>query len=170
MDMNRLKNRIIARLITRFPALSKRFIAAYEPWKSEDIPWTPVVKPLGESTVAIVTTAGIHHRDQDPFDMRDKDGDPTFREIDLSRSPDLMITHDYYDHTDADKDLNIVFPLERLQEFVKEGSIGRVAGRQYGFMGHITGRHIPTLINKTAREVAQRLKQDGVDIVLLTPG
>jgi hypothetical protein len=37
-------------------------------------------------------------------------------------------------------------------------------------MGHITGRHILTLINSTAPEVARRLKEDNVDVVLLTPG
>ena len=81
-----------------------------------------------------------------------------------------MITHDYYDHADADKDINIVFPVERLKEFEKDGIIGRVANIHYGFMGHITGRHIPELITRIAPEVARNLKEEKVDIVLLTPG
>ena len=81
-----------------------------------------------------------------------------------------MITHDYYDHADADRDMNIVFPIERLREFEKEGFVGRVADHHFGFMGHITGRHIPTLLNEKAPELARRLKKGEVDIVLLTPG
>ncbi len=171
MSFSRFKNQFIAKVITRFPSLAERFTASYEPWKSTDVPWTPVTKALATSTVALVTTAGVHHRDQEPFDMKDHDGDPSFRVIDF-RKPlsSLMITHDYYDHTDADKDINIVFPITRLKEFAQEGRIGQVADLHYGFMGHIIGRHIPTLIFKTASEVAGRLKKAHVDIVLLTPG
>lgn len=167
----RLKNRAIAKVITRFPSLAKVFIDSYKPWESGDIPWTPVMKRLHDSKVAIVTTAGVHHKDQMPFDMNDPKGDPTYRVIDVTKPlTDLMITHDYYDHSDADKDINIVFPIERLNEFEGEGIIGKAANIHYSFMGHIDGRHIYTLINKSAPEVSERLKADGVDVVLLTPG
>jgi D-proline reductase (dithiol) PrdB len=171
MGLDRLKNRFIAKIITRFPSLAKRFVDSYEPLKSLDVPWIPVVKSLPVSTIAVVTTAGVHHKDQEPFDMKDRDGDPSYRIIDLRRPiSSLMITHDYYDHADADRDINIVFPVERLKEFEQEGLIGHVADLHYGFMGHITGRHILTLISTTAREIANRLKNDKIDIVLLTPG
>jgi len=171
MSWNRIKNQLISKIITRYPSLAKRFVDAYTPWESEDIPWTPFSKPLSECTVAVVTTAGVHHRDQQPFNMADKDGDPSYRVIDGTKPvADLMITHDYYDHHDADKDINIVFPIERLQELAHEGFIGKLADHHYGFMGHITGPHIPTLINKNGPEVARLIKQDGVDVVLLTPG
>ena len=81
-----------------------------------------------------------------------------------------MITHDYYDHTDAEKDLNIVFPIERLREFASEGIISKAADTHYSFMGHIMGPHIYTLMEVNAPEVAARLKKQKVDYVLLTPG
>lgn len=169
--LGRFKNILIARIITRFPSLSERFIDAYAPWESEDVPWTDVTKPLHECKVAIVTTAGVHHRDQVPYDMHDNNGDPSFRAIDSARPlSDLMITHDYYDHTDADKDINIVFPIDRLRELVDEGIVGSLAGRHFAFMGHIDGEKIPELISGTAPEVARLLLADGVDVVLLTPG
>lgn len=158
-------------MITLFPSLAKRFIASYDPWKSLDTPWATVAKDLDKSTIAIVTTAGVHHIDQEPFNMEDREGDPSYRIIDLRRPlSSLMITHDYYDHADADRDINIVFPVERLKELEKDGYIGRVADLHYSFMGHIVGRHIPTLISKYAPEVAGSLKNNNVDIVLLTPG
>jgi len=168
---SRWKNRIIAKLITRFPSLSKRFVDDYNPWESEGVPWTPVTKPLAECRLALVTTAGVHHRDQEPFDMNDPDGDPTFRELDGERpETQWMITHDYYDHKDADKDLNIVFPLARLKEFQEDGLIGEIARYHYSFMGHIDGGHLPRLIEESGPEVARRLKDAAVDVVLLTPG
>ena len=103
--------------------------------------------------------------------MDDPKGDPTFRAIDITKPlTDLMITHDYYDHSDADKDINIIFPVERLREFEKEGVIGRLSDLHYSFMGHILSPHINTLMKITAPEVAKKLKTDRVDIVLLTPG
>ena len=171
MNAIRLKNRAIAKLTTKFPSVARNFIDAYRPRESEDIPWSPVTRLLRDSKVAIITTAGVHHKDQTPFDMNDPDGDPTFREIDIRRPlSELMITHDYYDHSDADRDINIVFPIERLREFKSYGIIGRVADIHYGFMGHIDGRHIDTLIKEQAPEVARRIKADNVDVVLLTPG
>jgi D-proline reductase (dithiol) PrdB len=171
LSIRRLKNRAIAKVITLFPDLAGVFIEAYKPWESEDIPWTPVKKRLDKSTVAIVTTSGVHRKDQTPFNMHDQNGDPSFREID-GNTPvqDLMITHDYYDHTDAEKDLNIVFPIERLRELASEGIISKVADTHYSFMGHIMGPHIYTLMEVNAPEVAARLKKQKVDYVLLTPG
>jgi D-proline reductase (dithiol) PrdB len=171
MNLTRLKNQVLARLATRYPAVAKRFVAGYKPRESEgDIPWATPDKPLSEIKLAVVTTSGIHHGGQPPFDMTDSDGDPSYRVLDgKTLFDDFQITHDYYDHSDADKDPNIVFPLERLTELVAEGLVGGLARQHYAFMGHIDGRHIATLVEKTAREVAQKLKQEQVDTVLLTP-
>ena len=167
----RLKNKVVAKVITRFPPLAKRLIESYAPRESEDIPWAPITKPLHQSRVALITTAGVHPRTQTPFDMLDPNGDPTYREIDASKPlSDLMITHDYYDHSDADKDINIVFPLDRLKEFEKETYIGGISSQHFSFMGHIKGPHIRTLISKSAPEIARKLLSNGTDIALLTPG
>ena len=170
--MGRLKNRLIARLLTRFPALLERMTGRIKPAvQVEGEPWTPFTGPLSKARVALVTTAGVHLASQKPFDMKDPDGDPTYRGI-PSQSPRdaYTITHDYYDHSDADTDLNIVFPIDRLREMAEAGEIGSLATVNYGFMGHIDGPHIDTLVKKTAPEVAALLKGDGVDVVLLTPG
>ena len=168
---NRVKNRLIAKVITRFPSLAQRFITAYEPWESgEAVPWSPPQKPLSACKLALVTTSGVHHTAQEPFDMQDRDGDPTFRTINgTTITKDYQITHDYYDHSDAEKDLNIIFPLDRLRELQQEGVIGQLADTHYSFMGHIDGRHIATLISQTAKQVVEKLRQDQIDVVLLTP-
>jgi D-proline reductase (dithiol) PrdB len=170
-DFSRLKNRLIAKAATAFPSIGKLLSASYHPSEQQGIPWTPFEKRLGECSVSIVTTAGVHRKDQTPFDMIDQNGDPSLRVIEGAVSTDdLMITHDYYDHKDADKDINIVFPIERLREFGKAGLIKSVAPVHFSFMGHIVGPHIKTLTEVIAPAAAQRLKSEGVDIVLLTPG
>jgi D-proline reductase (dithiol) PrdB len=171
MEIQRLKRKALANLITRFPWLARVFIHSYTPEELSEIPWSPPVKKLGESKVALVTTAGVHHTWQTPFDMKDPMGDPTFREL-KTNDPEreLMITHDYYDHADADRDINVVFPVDRLEEFRNEGLIGELSDIHYSFMGHIEGPHLATLRGETGPEVARRLRQQGVDVVLLTPG
>jgi D-proline reductase (dithiol) PrdB len=102
--------------------------------------------------------------------MTDSMGDPTFRVIDAGTiTGDYTITHDYYDHRDADRDLNIVFPIERLEELHAIGCIGGLSDMHFSFMGHIDGRHVETLLNRKVPRVARILKDLQVDAVLLTP-
>jgi D-proline reductase (dithiol) PrdB len=170
MSIKTRKDRILGKLFTRFPTLVERWAKSHDFVVNVDIPWTALRKDPRDSRVALVTTAGVHMQSQPAYDMEDKEGDPTFREIPVgTRIEDLMITHNYYDHRDADQDINVVFPIERLKEFEAGGMIGGVAPRHFSFMGHIVGRHIETLVNRTGPEVAKRLKADGVDIVFLTP-
>ncbi|MFQ5735240.1 MAG: glycine/sarcosine/betaine reductase selenoprotein B family protein [Thermodesulfobacteriota bacterium] len=169
--MSRFKNRLLARLLTRFPWLLHRAAEKVAAIEVEGVPWMPFAGDLSGCMVALVTTAGVHLRSQEPFDMEDPNGDPSFREL-PSGAPrgDYTITHDYYDHTDADKDLNIVYPIDRLKEMEQAGAIGSLAPVNFGFMGHVDGPYIETLIRKTAPEVASRLREEGAGAVLLTPG
>ena len=170
MNIKRLQHRALSKLISVFPPLARLFINSFSPHESIDIPWTPVTLPLNKSRLALITTSGVHHREQTPFDMNDKTGDPSFRTIDSSWDvSELTITHDYYDHSDAEKDINIVFPIERLRELHKLGLIGELANSHYAFMGHISDGHVQTLINTYVPEVIKELKEDNVDAVLLTP-
>jgi D-proline reductase (dithiol) PrdB len=165
-----LPNALVVQAFRRVPWLASRWAKRHQFVEGREIPWTPVRKPAAESVVALVTTAGVHLKSQEPFDMDDPDGDPTFRVIpvDAPRT-DLTITHKYYDHSPADRDINVVLPLDRMREFVAEKRIGGVAPHVYGFMGHIHGRHLTTLLDASAPEVARRLKSDGADAVVLTP-
>lgn len=125
-----------------------------------------VNKPLAESRVALVTSAGVHTKSQEKYDT--KIGDHTYRIIpdDIPMS-ELMITHGHYDQSEAEKDINCVFPLERLHELRDEGFIGSTASNHFGFMGFIP--IMAKLINESAPEVARKLKEDNVDIVILSP-
>lgn len=134
------------------------------------IPFAQVRKPLQQSKVALLTTGGIHLLTQAGFDMVNPDGDATFREIPTAVTLDqITITHKYYDHTDADSDLNVIFPLAHFRELVAQKVIGALASQHYGFMGHIDGEQLPILNEHTAPAVAAKLRADGVDFAFLTP-
>ena len=128
-----------------------------------EVPWTPLRKPLAESTVALVSTGGVHLRRDRPFNVN---GDPTFRIIPKNTlASDMAISHQAYDRTDALKDINLVFPLERLRELEAEHVIGRLADDHYGFglMGSAKA------LMPAIKEVARRISESGVDLVLLVP-
>jgi D-proline reductase (dithiol) PrdB len=145
-------------------------VVGFKPLESSTIPWTEITTPLKRAKIALVTTAGVHHRHQPAFNMADPDGDPSFRVLDAATiETDYTITHDYYDHRDADRDLNIVLPVSHLKAMRAAGRIGGQARRHVSFMGHIDGAHIQTLIHQTAPQVAGMLLEDRVDAVLLTP-
>lgn len=131
--------------------------------------WTVPKKPISKSRIAFVSTAGVHLKNQLPFDINNPDGDCTYRIIPSETSAEeLMVSDSHYDHSDADTDINCIFGLHRLHELAGEGVIGEVAPRHFGLMGFIPD---PTeLLEKTAPEVARLLAADEVDVVLLTPG
>lgn len=171
VDFGRLKNQVLASLFTRFPSLGRKAAGKVEAIRFDDTPWTPMPGPLSGLKISLVTTAGVHLGSDTPFDMIDKTGDPTLRVVPSSAPcADIMITHDYYDHKSADKDINIVFPIERLKEYVTEGKIGSLSKRFYGFMGHITESHVDTFINQEIPKVSKMMKEDRVDVALVTPG
>lgn len=165
-----LPNTLVVQAFKRVPWLASCWAKSHRFVEGREIPWTPMRKSVADSVIALVTTAGVHLKSQEPFDMEDPDGDPSFREIPTDTSHvDLTITHKYYDHSAADRDINVVLPLDRMRELFKEKRIGGLAPIIYGFMGHVHGRHLRTLLEASAPEVARRLKSDGAEAVVLTP-
>ena len=165
-----LLHRVLVQAFKHLPWLGERWARRYPFVRPAGIPWASLQKPLGECRLALVTTAGVHRVDQPPFDMADPAGDPTYRAFPAATPRTLLtITHDYYDHAAADRDLNVVLPLDRVREAVAEGIVGALCPACYGLMGHIDGRHVVTLRSRIAPEVADRLLADGADAVLLAP-
>ncbi|MGH7700695.1 MAG: glycine/sarcosine/betaine reductase selenoprotein B family protein [Gemmatimonadales bacterium] len=171
VGLRRSWQRLLAALYGRLPVLPALAARRWRGEASGAIPWSPARVRLPEATIALVTSAGVHLIGDRPFDMANPEGDASFRLIpgDTALSA-LTITHDYYDHRAAGRDLNCVFPLERLRDLAHAGRIGSVAPRHMGTMGHILGAEERRLVAETAPAVADLLVADGVDYVLATPG
>jgi len=130
----------------------------------ETQPWVEG-PPISLRRVAIVSTAGLHRRGDRPFTFDATDG---YRIIpgDIAAS-DLVMTHvsANFDRTGFQHDWNIVFPVDRLRELSEEGIIGSVASYCYSFMG----AHDPMALEDQARRVADLMRKDEVNAVLLVP-
>ncbi len=120
--------------------------------------------PLSERRIAIVSTAGLHTRDDRPFTSFS--GDYRIIPGDIE-SKDLIMSHvsTNFDRTGFQQDWNVIFPIDRLRDFVGEGHIGSVADFHYSFMGATD----PEKMEPTARHLAGLLQKDRVNGVLLVP-
>ena len=128
--------------------------------------WAPVTKPLKDMTVAIVTAAGVHLKKDKPFNLA---GDTTYRVVPGdAKTSDMMVSHGGYDNTDVNRDINCMFPIDRLRELAKAGFIKAVAPKMYTCMGG--GGNVKVFTEKTGPEIAQKLLQEHVDAVVMTAG
>lgn len=126
---------------------------------------TPLAKPLSECRVAIVTSAALHRPDQEGFTQTDTG----FRALDRA-DRNLVLGHwsPNFDHTGFRLDLNVVYPIDRLEELAVEGVIGDVAPRHFAFAGNQPDT-VSEIRLDTGPACAAELKADEVDVVLLTP-
>jgi D-proline reductase (dithiol) PrdB len=152
----------VTRLTDLPPDQAKR-LAEVECPKFATRPW--VAGPaLSRRRVAIVSSAGLVVRGEDPFRGRD----PNYHAIPAAiRAEHLLCSHISinFDRTGLQEDWNVAFPIDRLRELAAEGTIGSVADTHYSFMGAAD----PLQMEPYARELAGRLKQDNVDSVVLAP-
>ena len=148
-------------------ALIKRTRPDFEFRVFNDSPVTPLTKPLQECRLALITTGGIHLKSDIPFYMKEPGGDCSYRIIpDNARGDDLKVSHKWYNHKFITADLNCVFPIDRMREYVKKGEIGALSEKHFSFMGHIF--NTAALINN-AKKVGNQLGKLNVDIAFLTP-
>ena len=120
--------------------------------------------PLKQRRVAVVSTAGLHRRNDRPF----RPGEGDYRVIPGDTAAgDIVMSHESpnFDRTGFQADINIVLPIERLREMAADGEIGSVADLHYSFMGGTDPEYMET----TAHELARHLTADKVDAVLLVP-
>jgi D-proline reductase (dithiol) PrdB len=126
-------------------------------------PWvTP--KPLNECRVALISTAGLHRREDPLFSPGSGDYRIIPDDYDMNG---LTMSHlsTNFDRSGFYRDVNTSFPIDRLHELAEEGVIGSAASRHYSFMGATP----PNVMEPVARDLANVLKADNVDAVVLVP-
>lgn len=150
--------------LDRIPKGEKKLYEELPCLKFDTQPWVDG-PPLNERRVAIVSTAGLHSRNDRPFTL---DAGDYYRIIPGDIQPnDLVMSHSSpnFDRIGFQQDWNVVFPLDRLRELAQEKTIGSVADFHYSFMG----AHDPGSMETEARAIAGLLKKDEVNAVVLLP-
>ena len=137
------------------------------------IPWTPLSRSLKQATLSLVTSAGISLKTDPPFDMeREKReairGDRSFREIPRETTEkEIDVNHLHINTSYIKQDINVILPLQRMAEFEQEGLIGRLAPTAYSFYGFQWQN--TDFLNEAIAPISKKMKQEGVEAVLLTP-
>ena len=134
------------------------------------VPYTPHDKPLNEMTIAIVSTAGAHLVDQVPFNI---EGDASYRVIpDTVTTDQFTVTHgapiEHYNTEEPKKDINVIFPLDRLKELVSEGYIKAINNKHISMMGY--AMRLKQILDETVPQIAKEITKSKADAVLLTAG
>ena len=137
------------------------------------IPWTSMSKPLNQTTLALVTSAGISLKTDPPFDMeREKRepiwGDRSYRAIPRGTTEeDINDNHLHINTTYIKQDINVILPLARMAEFEQEGIIDRLAPTAYSFYGFQWQNM--DFLKEAIEPICKKMKLEEVEAVLLTP-
>jgi hypothetical protein len=135
-----------------------------------DAPFTPLKKPLKDSTLALITTAAPYQPDKgDQGPGAKYNAGAKFYTVwsgDSAHDHDTRISHIGYDrkHTTA-KDSGTWFPLPLMREFAGQGRF-KLAAR---FHAAPTNRSQRVTLETDAPEILARCRQDQVDAALLVP-
>ena len=136
--------------------------------KTDLVPLARLQKPLSESRLTFVSTSGVQPRGSMPFDTVHPVGDYSFRRVpSASKIEDLEIHQLKYPTNGAHRDLNVIFPIERLRELVVERFIGGLTENFFAFIGY--NMDAERLERTLAEDIAATVEAEKPDIVLLAP-
>ena len=168
----KMKTKIKSKLSRSF---STNFTNAYQKFtmshmtENDSLPEATLQKPLNQCKVALVSTAGVHLKTDEPFDVDNPAGDPSFRIIPANVSEqELTVTHIYFDTKFAKTDPTIVFPLQQLKGAAAAGKIGSVSDVNIGLNGGILDT--PIAEKDFIPKVVELFHNEGIDAALLVPG
>lgn len=152
--------------LERLPARQRAVLEAQAVAEYDTSPVAALRVPLSQARVAVVTSAGLTLRSQEPFGRED----PGLRVLPTAApAADIVQSHSSigFDRTALARDLNVSYPLDRLRELVERGTIGELGPRCLSFMGAQPDPE--ATLASSADEAADLLLADGVDVVVLTP-
>jgi hypothetical protein len=134
----------------------------------EDVPFTPLRKPLAESRVTLISTSEITVRGAEKKEGDDESNVggmyslPSNVPVEQLYSP----SHSYDRVATTLEDVDAFYPTTALHEAVKTGRIGSVAERFHGVFNAYSQRRTR---ERDAMEVLKRCREDGVDVAVLVP-
>jgi glycine reductase len=146
----------------------KPFVTEYAMPDFDRVPPAKAIKDISQATVALVTSGGIVPKgnpDRIESSSAQKYGEYDITGVDNLTAETYETAHGGYDPVYANRDADCVLPVDALRQFEKEGKIGKLHHKFYTTVGNGTS----TKNSKGfAVDFAQRLKDDNVQVVILT--
>ena len=126
----------------------------------QEVPFTPLAEPLAASTLTVITTSALYHREAT---------DPRYVASGLMAAPPARLyANDLAwaktaTHLD---DRGSYFPIEVLSAMVRDGRLGALTERFHCAPTEYSQRRTR---ETDAAEILKRCREDGADIALLVP-
>ena len=155
---------------TREYYLAEGYAKPYSWAHFEDVPFTRLEKPLARCRVGLVTTSDIAVESEtgvrEAHDAAAMVGN--VYSISSGVAPERLYSrNEHYDqHATTLDDVNSYCPVTRLHEMAAAGRIGSVASRFHGVYTSYSQR---ITMERDAPDVLRRCREEGTDVVLLTP-
>ncbi len=136
----------------------------------DEVPFSPLKRPLSETRITLVTTAAPYQPDKGPQGPRAPyNAGPKFYQLysgDTTQDHDVRVAHVAIDrkHTHME-DPNSWFPLPVMRRLAQEGRF-KLAARFHGVPTNRSQRHT---LGVDVPELIARCQADGVDAALLVP-
>lgn len=136
--------------------------------KDDPVPLAQLRKPLRECRLTFVSTAGVQPKGSIPLDTVHPIGDYSFRRVPSTAKPANLEIHQIkFPTVGAHRDLNVIFPIERLQELVAEGALGGLTANFFTFIGYNMD---PDRVERDlAMSIADAVEGESADIALMCP-
>jgi D-proline reductase (dithiol) PrdB len=139
---------------------------------NEDIPFTPLKKPLSKCRATLVTTASFLLMSEDGLPLEEPKLIGT-NEVEVFTAPSdwpadrILSSSEDHDRYQTDMtDVNTFFPTTRMQEFLEEGVFGSLSRNYYRTLPNYSHRK-PVEVD--GPEILRQCREDSVNVALLTP-
>lgn len=153
---------------TRDYYLSQGYDKPYQWAHFDEVPFTPLPKPLSQCRVTLVSTSEISirgHHAEDETQMGIVGGTYTIPS-DLPASELYSPSRSFDQAATTLEDVDAFFPTTRLREAVERGRIGGLTARFHGVFNAYSQRRTR---ERDAPIVLERCREDGADVAVLVP-
>ena len=158
----RLVDMVMAK-VTGAPFESEMVPTSFEP-----IPMPPAVKDLSKARVMLITDGGLVPKgnpDRIEGSAATRWGAYSIAGLDDLKGDDYEISHGGYDPRFVQEDPDRLVPLDAMREMEREGKIGKLHNE---FLSTSGLANPLSNTRRIGREMAEKVKKEGIDAVILT--
>ena len=158
----RLVDMVMAK-VTGAPFESEMVPTSFEP-----IPMPPAVKDLSKARVMLITDGGLVPKgnpDRIEGSAATRWGAYSIEGLDDLKGDDYEISHGGYDPRFVQEDPDRLVPLDAMREMEREGKIGKLHNE---FLSTSGLANPLSNTRRIGREMAEKVKKEGIDAVILT--
>lgn len=135
--------------------------------KQDKVPVAEPIKDLSKANIAIVNTGGIvpvDNPDRIQSASATRWGRYDISKMDRLKAGEYKTIHAGFDPAAADKNPNVIVPLDAMRKYLEEGKIGKLHDYFYSTVGTGTTQ---AEASKMGKEIIEKLKEDNVDGVIM---